>query len=597
MINTGGLSGGQVTLTAVPGESYVRLSQPGQALSLDIPNRPNAWNGSVASLPQLLTGGNLANATGVTVNPDGTVKLTGTDLMVSSGDVAINGSVTAQGATLSAANDLTLAASQVKTEKDLALTAHNNVVVRDTTETPFSVQTGGNLSVQGNQGIDIFALKHPGSYAFQSGGNLSFLSDGIISGDAHFKSGGNLSFQNLAGGSGKFVSLFDPVIYSGGDVDLGSYTGTSLKVEAGGNILAQDITITGPDDSGGIPADDPDHDILTTSPALILRGGLSEPASIISVGNIWAKGGHVELSTNGNIFAGDIDVSNNDPSYQTISYYVSDFDGTQQKKIEWTQQPQGSIWLQAYNIFTGDLKAGSAAPITSYTRTNGNFVNGIPMDDNSFIETKNNSDDGGNISVIAENIFRAGDIDTSSFSGNGRLVNITASDAMTESINTSGGIENTIRDFFGFSYSPPYFLQESIIRKLRGGDVTVNTESPFQSGSITTNGGTPGTVTINSSASQSGTTPNSGNSTDPNNPNDLNGSSTGGNDPTSGQGNTSSGSSNGSSGGTIGGSSGSSSGQTTVISSPSDPTQPNDPIATFDPTNNTPMTPPDNNGK
>jgi hypothetical protein len=315
------------------------------------------------------------------------------------------------------------------------------------------------------------------------------------------------------------------------------------------------------------------------------------------VGNIWAKGGHVELSTNGNIFAGDIDVSNNDPSYQTISYYVSDFDGTQQKKIEWTQQPQGSIWLQAYNIFTGDLKAGSAAPITSYTRTNGNFVNGIPMDDNSFIETKNNSDDGGNISVIAENIFRAGDIDTSSFSGNGRLVNITASDAMTESINTSGGIENTIRDFFGFSYSPPYFLQESIIRKLRGGDVTVNTESPFQSGSITTNGGTPGTVTINSSASQSGTTPNSGNSTDPNNPNDLNGSSTGGNDPTSGQGNTSSGSSNGSSGGTIGGSSGSSSGQTTVISSPSDPTQPNDPIATFDPTNNTPMTPPDNNGK
>jgi filamentous hemagglutinin family protein len=302
VINTGGLSGGQVTLTAVPGESYVRLSQPGQALSLDIPNRPNAWNGSVASLPQLLTGGNLANATGVTVNPDGTVKLTGTDLMVSSGDVAINGSVTAQGATLSAANDLTLAASQVKTEKDLALTAHNNVVVRDTTETPFSAQTGGNLSVQGNQGIDIFALKHPGSYAFQSGGNLSFLSDGIISGDAHFKSGGNLSFQNLAGGSGKFVSLFDPVIYSGGDVDLGSYTGTSLKVEAGGNILAQDITITGPDDSGGIPADDPDHDILTTSPALILRGGLSEPASIISVGNIWAKGGHVELSTNGNIW-------------------------------------------------------------------------------------------------------------------------------------------------------------------------------------------------------------------------------------------------------------------------------------------------------
>jgi filamentous hemagglutinin family protein len=163
VLNTGNLSGGQVTLTAVPGEGYVRLSQPGQALSLDIPNRPNAWNGTIASLPQLLTGGSAANATGVTVNSDGTVQLTGTNLTVNAGDVVSKGDITAQTATLSAANNLSLAASQLKTAQDLTLKAQNQVIVRDSVENPFLAQAGGNLSVRGDRGVDIFALKHPGT--------------------------------------------------------------------------------------------------------------------------------------------------------------------------------------------------------------------------------------------------------------------------------------------------------------------------------------------------------------------------------------------------------------------------------------------------
>jgi filamentous hemagglutinin family protein len=513
VINTGNLSGGQVTLSAVPGESYVRLSQPGQALSLDIPDRPNAWNGTIASLPQLLTGGNAASATGVTVNPDGTVQLTGTELTVNGGDVANKGDITAQTATLSATNNLSLAASQLKTAQDLTLKAQNQVIVRDSVEKPFLAQAGGNLTVRGDRGIDIFALKHPGTYAFQSGGNLSFLSDGIISGDAHFKSGGNLSFRNLTGGAGKFVSLFDPVIYSDGDVDLGYYTGTSLKVEAGGNILAQDITITGPDDSGSIPEDDPDYYTLTGTSALILRGGLSEPASIISVGNIRAQGGHVELLTNGNIFTGNIDVSSNEGG-----------------------ERGGSIQLKAYNIFTGSLNASS---------TSGHEVDFEPGDYAGYGNDVSNMDSGGSISIEAGYLLRTGNLNASSQSGDGGSITVTAADMEIGSQSVSAGPDRVLNAYWGSAgaYPSTYTFEE--------GTVSINK--------------TPAPPAIDPMAP---TDP--GNSTDPIAPDNPNPNS----DPSSGLSITSStsttGSSGGSSGASMGGGTGSSgTGQTIVISVPS----------------------------
>jgi len=93
VINTGKLSapGGNIAVAAVPGENLVRISQSGSLLSLDIQPMnvraggaaPLPDNGSlpVASLPQLLTGGGeVGNATGLTVNSDGTVVLTGSGI-------------------------------------------------------------------------------------------------------------------------------------------------------------------------------------------------------------------------------------------------------------------------------------------------------------------------------------------------------------------------------------------------------------------------------------------------------------------------------------------------------------------------------------
>ncbi|MEH2113819.1 CHAT domain-containing protein [Nostoc sp.] len=153
--------------------------------------------------------------------------------------------------------------------------------MRDSVANSFLAQAGGNLKIQGNQNIDILALNHPQT-PFVSGGNLSLISDGNVSGDAHFFSGGQFSIQNLAGGAGNFVSLHDPIIRANSDVEFGNYTGAALKVEATGSIKGGDITINSPDTSGSIPISDPDQTTLTTKNALILRAGVY-PATPINV--------------------------------------------------------------------------------------------------------------------------------------------------------------------------------------------------------------------------------------------------------------------------------------------------------------------------
>ena len=86
VVNTGQISapGGQISITSVPGQNWVRLSQPGNLLSLEIQplasssNQPNNWTIPIASIPELLTVGN----TGLTANADGTLQLTGSNVTI-----------------------------------------------------------------------------------------------------------------------------------------------------------------------------------------------------------------------------------------------------------------------------------------------------------------------------------------------------------------------------------------------------------------------------------------------------------------------------------------------------------------------------------
>jgi len=102
VVNTGTLTapGGTITVAAVPGENLVRLSQAGSLLSLEFEpltgNAPHALSLTPATLPQLLTGGNLDNATALTVDADGTVRLgsSATAIAPDPGSVTLAGTLT-----------------------------------------------------------------------------------------------------------------------------------------------------------------------------------------------------------------------------------------------------------------------------------------------------------------------------------------------------------------------------------------------------------------------------------------------------------------------------------------------------------------------
>ncbi|HEY9833900.1 MAG TPA: CHAT domain-containing protein [Stenomitos sp.] len=104
VVNTGELqaSEGNILVASVPGSSLVRLSQPGNVLSLEI-QPPSATNGTmpVLSLPQLLTGGGEETNTNLTVNSNGKVELTntGVEIPTDTGSTVVAGGVNTSGQT------------------------------------------------------------------------------------------------------------------------------------------------------------------------------------------------------------------------------------------------------------------------------------------------------------------------------------------------------------------------------------------------------------------------------------------------------------------------------------------------------------------
>ncbi len=236
---------GQITVTTVPGNQWVRISQAGHLLSLEVPAAATEVPFTPLSLPQLLTGGNVGNATGLSVNEQGEVALTGSGISIDNGDLVAK-TVTGGSALLSAENNLTLVESQLTTTGDLQLLAQDTVRVRDTVANPFIAQAGNDLIVQGNQGVDIFALNHSAS-GFFSGGDMVFRSSNTIGGDAHYLADGDFRIEQLDGSVGNLESPYDPIILASGNVTLGDYIGASLHILAGGSVNIRNVTITGAD--------------------------------------------------------------------------------------------------------------------------------------------------------------------------------------------------------------------------------------------------------------------------------------------------------------------------------------------------------------
>ncbi|WP_414552321.1 CHAT domain-containing protein [Anabaena sp. CCY 0017] len=103
VINTGQLTapGGNITIAAVPDSNLVKISQPGNILSLEI-EPPRNTDGQILpvnplDIPSLLTGGAKDVNIGLSSNPDGTVQITNTGTTVSTnpGTTTISGDLNA----------------------------------------------------------------------------------------------------------------------------------------------------------------------------------------------------------------------------------------------------------------------------------------------------------------------------------------------------------------------------------------------------------------------------------------------------------------------------------------------------------------------
>ncbi|MBD2526471.1 filamentous hemagglutinin N-terminal domain-containing protein [Nostoc sp. FACHB-133] len=290
VVSTGQLSapGGQVAVASVPGGSVVNLSPSAQFLNIET-SSPVTSVGS-SSLSELLTSVDERQRPGLTVNSNGQVELTGSGLPVVDGDVVAK-NVTAQTATLTANNNLTLVENQLGTTGDLNLLARDTVRVRDSVNNPFVAQAGGQLLVQGRQGVDIFALNHPSS-GLLSGGDMVLRSLNTVGGDAHYWAGGNFRIEQMDGSLGGLFSPYDPIIRASGDVSFASYEGASLHILAGGSVTIRDtVTITGADGTNGLVEtvflsdDDPNGNRRSfvdidgrNSPTLDIRAGVRADA-------------------------------------------------------------------------------------------------------------------------------------------------------------------------------------------------------------------------------------------------------------------------------------------------------------------------------
>ncbi|NEP00174.1 MAG: filamentous hemagglutinin N-terminal domain-containing protein [Symploca sp. SIO2E9] len=197
------------------------------------------------------------------------------------GDIANSGN-------LAAGQDLTLVGNnldlqgQLLAGGDLKLQAENTLKIRDSLDNPFIAAAGGELVIQGNESVDIFALNHPDSGLF-SGGNLILRSLNSISGDAHYWSGGSFRIEKLDGSLGDLESPYDPVIRSFGDVSFNNYFGASLHILAGGSVNIGTVIITEPE-TGSVGDNFLVEEITLSDGTLVSINGGEQPTLDVRAG-------------------------------------------------------------------------------------------------------------------------------------------------------------------------------------------------------------------------------------------------------------------------------------------------------------------------
>lgn len=538
--------GGQIIVATVPGENLIRLSQPGHLLSLEInpiassDTQPEDWTLPVIALPQLLTGAD--NTTKETLNNAG--------INLENGDVVVK-ELTAETAILSANRNLFLPQSQLSTTGDLNLLANDTVQVRDSAAQPFLAQSG-KLYLQGNQGVDIFALSHPESGFFASG-DMILRSANTVGGDAYFRVGGDFKIEKLDGTPGNFSSPYDPVIEVAGNYSMGDFRGGSLQILAGGSVTLGNVAIIAAGrqfNNSRIPLSDGTLLSLngTTKPTLDIRAGTTRffgtprgngtPTNAnITIGTILSRtdqgiGGDVFLTNQyfpntslpgGNIQVGGINASvaannngDNSGSVTIDSRGSLTINGLINTAI--TPDPDlrsaitsngGKVSLIAQNDLTLNNNIISFVGSSPFVRGNGGNISlisrtGAINTSNSRLDAGTVNGNSGAIALSAFNNITLGSIFAISDQGNGGNV----------TLNTTGNIStNDIRANGSFRggnislISRGGTLNTGILNTSggnTGGDVTLSALSDITTGNITTLlsgfNGNSGSISITSSS-------------------------------------------------------------------------------------------------
>jgi filamentous hemagglutinin family protein len=187
---------------------------------------------------------------------------------------------------LAAGQDLTLAADNLDLQGelsaglDLTLQAQDTITIRDSLTQPFIALAEGNLLVQGNEIVDIFALNHPDSGLF-SGGDMVLRSASPIGGDAHYWSGGNFRVEQLDKTLGDLSSPQDPIIRALGDVLLNIYIGASLHIFAGGSVNIGTVFITEADSE---PTEIIKENVTLSDGSVLVIDGQQQPTLDVRAG-------------------------------------------------------------------------------------------------------------------------------------------------------------------------------------------------------------------------------------------------------------------------------------------------------------------------
>jgi filamentous hemagglutinin family protein len=260
VVNTGKVSApsGQITITAVPGENFVRLSQPGNPFSLEIKpplansNQPQPWNFPISALPRLLTIGKLENSTGLKVKNDGTVNVgaSNTNIPTEPGTVITSGNLNTSGQTGGTVNVLGNKVGVISANIDASGTnGGGNVRIggeyQGNGTFPNALRTfvssdsviNADALQSGNGGrVIVWADKTTGFYGSASARGGSIFGNGgfiEISGKENLAFVGNADVGSLAGTPG--TVLFDPQ-----DINIVAGVGANDGEIANGSILFGD---------------------------------------------------------------------------------------------------------------------------------------------------------------------------------------------------------------------------------------------------------------------------------------------------------------------------------------------------------------------